>query len=89
MDRLIRGCDPQPGALARLGDEPVRLFGSRQAAADHHAEPGSVLGIHADDGRLEIAASGNRLLRVEKVRVGAGKKVAAADGGLRSGDRLR
>ena len=40
LDRRIRGCDPSPGAWARLGDEEIRLFwctsrsdGARRGAA--------------------------------------------------------
>jgi methionyl-tRNA formyltransferase len=85
VDRLIRGCDPQPGAHARLGDEVVRLFESRLLPGAATGPAGGVLGI--EDGRLLIAASGGRLA-VARVRRGAGKKVPAPEAGLAAGMRL-
>src|SRR5262245_8760997 len=37
LDRWIRGCDPQPGAWARRGDEVVRCYDGRLAEGDHGA----------------------------------------------------
>ena len=85
LDRLIRGCDPQPGALASRGDEPVRLFDGRRLAGESDATPGTVLGLA--DGLLAIAARGGRL-GIGRLRVGDGKKVPAAEAGLAEGDRL-
>jgi methionyl-tRNA formyltransferase len=85
LDRLIRGCDPQPGAHARLAGEVVRLFESRLlpgAAAD---PPGSVLGL--EEGRLLVAAEGGRLA-IARLRRGEGKKVPAPEAGLAVGERL-
>jgi methionyl-tRNA formyltransferase len=89
VDRLVRGCDPQPGAWAEQGGTPVRLYGCLLERADHGAQPGTVLGPDADEpARLRIAASQGFVLRVEKVRVGDGKKVAAAEAGFEPGVRL-
>lgn len=85
LDRLARGCDPQPGAFGMRGDEPVRLFDAHLAAGDSGEPPGTVVGV--EDGELLIAARGGRLA-VGRVRVGAGKKLAAAEAGLAVGDRL-
>jgi methionyl-tRNA formyltransferase len=86
VDRLIRGCTPAPGALATWEGVPVRLFGSRRLdAAPDAAEPGTVLGSR--DGELIVAAGAARL-SVAKVRIGDGKKVAAADSALAEGARL-
>jgi methionyl-tRNA formyltransferase len=86
IDCLIRGCDPNPGAHARLGDETVRLFGSTLAAdADSGAPPGSVLAVDAKGAR--IAARGG-VLQVAKLKRGAGPKLPAAEAGLAPGDRL-
>jgi len=87
IDRLVRGCDPNPGAHAlRAGGERVRLYDARLAAGDTEEPPGTVLGV--DAGRLAIAARGGRVT-VGKLRIGEGAKVAAAAAGLEAGERLR
>jgi len=85
IDRLVRGCDPQPGALALRGDEPVRLFDCRRHAAPLDGPPGTIAAL--SEGRLAIAAIGGAL-DIGRARVGDGKKTAAAESGLRPGDRL-
>jgi methionyl-tRNA formyltransferase len=84
--RLIRGCDPQPGAHALLGGVLLRLFDGRLEREAPAAAPGTLLG--ARDGRLLLAARGGRL-SVGKMRVGNGAKVAAAEAGLEAGQQLR
>ena len=90
LDRLIRGCDPQPGAHALLDRVPVRLFDARlvrDAPADSHAEPpGTVLGVR--EGRLLLAARGGRL-SIGRLRVAEGAKQAAPEAGLEAGQQLR
>jgi methionyl-tRNA formyltransferase len=85
LDRLIRGCDPQPGAFALRRGEKLRLFDARLLAGTADAAPGSVLGF--EEGRLVLAARGGRL-GVGRVRLGEGKKVIAAEAGLEAGERL-
>lgn len=86
LDRVIRGCDPQPGAHARLGGQPLRLFdGALAEAAPGDAAPGTVVALV--DGAALIAARGGRL-RVGRVRMGDAKKLPAAEAGLAVGDRL-
>ncbi|MFQ5416811.1 MAG: methionyl-tRNA formyltransferase [Myxococcota bacterium] len=85
IDRLIRGCDPQPGAHATREGEVVRLFAGRLAAGAASEPPGTVVAI--EDGRLLIDARGGRL-SVGKVKIGDGKKVAVVESGLAPGDRL-
>ncbi len=88
LHNLVRGCDPSPGAHARHGDETVRFYGSRRAATDTGAQPGTVVGL-SEEG-IEIAAA-DGTLRFAKMAA-AGKKApaheAAATIGLREGDRL-
>jgi len=84
VDRLLRGCDPQPGAWALLGGDSVRLFDCRLAGESADAPPGSVLGF--EDGAAHVAAAGG-CLRVGRVRVGDGPKQPARDG-LVLGSRL-
>jgi methionyl-tRNA formyltransferase len=89
LARLIRGCDPQPGAYAeREGDGArVRLFDARLETGEDPgaAPPGSLLA--AFDGRFRVAASGG-VISFARARVGDGSKVAAAESGLREGERL-
>jgi methionyl-tRNA formyltransferase len=91
IDRLVRGCDPSPGALClRASGEPVRLFDARFVAGTAGAELGAV--IRPESGRLLLAARGGRVA-IGKLRVAAGAKEAAAavfaGGGLEAGERLR
>jgi len=93
VDRLVRGCDPQPGAWAEWSGEPVRLYGSAyEPGAAGEEPPGTVLALDGDPPRLRIATAGGGALRVEKLRVGKAKKVTApealADGALEPGARL-
>jgi len=86
IDRQVRGCDPQPGAHARLGDETIRLHDARllPAGASDPA-PGTV--VAREDGRIVVALRGGRL-SLGKLRRGDGKKGPAAESGLAPGDRL-
>lgn len=84
VDRLLRGCDPQPGAWAELGGEIVRLFDARLTGESTDSPPGSVVGF--DDGAARVAAVGG-CLRVGRVRVGDGPKQPAREG-LAAGARL-
>ncbi len=85
LDRLIRGCDPNPGAHARWRDRPVRLFGGRREADPPAGPPGHVAGFR--DGRMLVSAR-DGTLSIERVRLPAGKKLPAAEAGLAAGDRL-
>jgi methionyl-tRNA formyltransferase len=85
IDRLVRGCDPQPGAFAELRGERVRLFDGHLAPG-RGGEPGEVVAI--EGGRLLVAARGGAL-SLGRVRIGEGAKLAAGEGGLTPGDRLR
>lgn len=85
LDRLARGCDPQPGAWARRGGEVVRLFDVRLARGSAAEPPGSLLGLQ--EGRLLLAAEGGRL-SVGRLRVGDGAKLPPAEAGISPGERL-
>jgi methionyl-tRNA formyltransferase len=88
LDRLVRGCDPQPGAWAEHGGQPVRLYGCVLERAAHGAPAGTVLGLGGDPARMRIAADGGAVLCVEKLKVGDGKKVPAVEAGIDPGVRL-
>jgi methionyl-tRNA formyltransferase len=85
LDRLIRGCDPQPGALARRQTETLRLFDAARLEGTADARAGTIVAI--EEGRLVVAAEGGRI-SVGRVRVGEGKKVPVAEAGLAVGERL-
>ena len=86
---LIRGCDPQPGAYARIKGESVRFYGARFIEAVSGDAPGTLTGT--DDDGIRIAVTGGEIL-VTKVRpASAGKMDAArwaASSGLKTGDRF-
>jgi len=86
IDRLLRGCDPQPGAHAKLEGQTIRLFDARLLDGESPEPAGTVLSIR--DGKAQIAASGG-IVEVGRVRVADGKKVAAAEAGIEPGQRLR
>ena len=87
IDRLLRGCDPQPGAFVEIHDQRVRLYdGALDAETD--APPGTVVSV--DEAGLRIALPGGSI-RVGRVRADAGKEGAqefAQRVGLRPGDRI-
>lgn len=85
LDRLIRGCDPQPGAHACRGAETVRLFDARLETDAPEAPAGTLVALRA--GRLVAAARGGAI-SFARARVGEGPKAAAAESGLAVGDRL-
>lgn len=85
LGRLIRGCDPQPGAHALRGSERVRLFDARLEGGVSGAPPGTLLEPEA--GRLRVAARGG-VLSFARARVGGGPKAPALECGLHPGDVL-
>ena len=89
IDRLVRGCDPQPGAFVRHAGEVVRLYdASLETLPAGAGPPGAVLAV--GDGGLELALRGG-CLRVGRVRASAGKEPASAWAervGLVPGDRI-
>jgi methionyl-tRNA formyltransferase len=85
LDRLIRGCDPQPGAFSERDAEKLRLFDAARLEGKADAPAGTILEI--EEGRLVIAAEGGRI-SVGRVRMGDGKKVPAGEAGFAVGERL-
>jgi methionyl-tRNA formyltransferase len=86
LERWIRGCDPSPGAWARLRGETLRLFGGRLVSREESGSaPGTVIAVSKDG--LRIAARGG-VLQAAKVKLGPGAKVAAAETGIAAGERL-
>lgn len=82
---LIRGCDPQPGAHARAGDELVRLYGARLVPASAGAAAGSVVGVGEDGLSIAVGAGADAgTITVGRLRVGK-DKIAAAEAAGRLG----
>ena len=86
---LIRGSDPAPGAWTTLGGAKLQLFDSRKEPVRTFSavrgKIGEVLGV--EDGRLVVTAQGGRI-HAGKVKLGDGKKVAAAEAGIAQGQIL-
>jgi methionyl-tRNA formyltransferase len=84
IDRLVRGCDPQPGAWLSLQGQVIRLYDALLEPASD-APAGTVVDIAADG--LRIALDGGTL-RVGRLRGAKGKQAAmdfAAEAGLSTG----
>jgi methionyl-tRNA formyltransferase len=74
---LIRGCDPQPGAFASLGDKRVRLYEASFSANRPDAAPGTIIAIDSDG--MKLALNGGTLA-VKRARIDPNpKKVAPAE----------
>jgi methionyl-tRNA formyltransferase len=87
---LIRGCDPQPGAFAGIGDQRVRLYEAAFSANRSDSAPGTIVAIDSDG--MKIALAGGTIT-VKKARIDPNpKKLAPAElavsGDLKVGARL-
>ena len=80
----VRGCDPQPGAIAALRGEQLRLFDAALAPGHPSDPPGAVLEAGEDGARIAVIGG---VLTVGRVRPAGAAKVAAAEV-LAAGDRL-
>jgi methionyl-tRNA formyltransferase len=86
IDRLARGCDPQPGAFVRIRGERVRLYDVRLEPVTDR-EPGTIGAIEPE---LVLALRGGSL-RVSRVRADSGKEPSKAFAerlGLSVGERV-
>jgi len=92
IDRLIRGCNPQPGAWTTLGGKTVKIFDAKPMPAKDPkgiaGKMGEVVAVDADGVTVVCADGRFKLTRVQ----GEGPKVAAhewaAAAGLAMGVRL-
>ncbi|HUY17697.1 MAG TPA: methionyl-tRNA formyltransferase [Candidatus Binataceae bacterium] len=74
---LVRGCDPQPGAHAGLGDRRLALYDAGLEAGATPAAAGTIIAI--DGGGMKVALSGGTLT-VKRVRLGdSPRKVAPSE----------
>jgi len=84
VSRLVRGCDPQPGAYVRVRGEQVRLYDAQ--VIDGDGAPGTIVSIGAQG--IGIGLKGG-VLRCRRVRADAGKEPAeewAARAGIATGE---
>jgi methionyl-tRNA formyltransferase len=87
---LIRGCDPQPGAFASVGDKRLRLYEASFEASRSDSASGTLTAI--DAGGMKIALAGGTIT-VKRARIDPNPKKAApaelaASGDLRIGAKL-
>lgn len=88
IHNLVRGCDPQPGAFAQLGDTHLRMYDASLIAEAPSAPPGTIVAIN-EAGMRFAAADG--IIHVRRVRLEpSAKKVAPheLEGALRPGMSL-
>lgn len=88
--RLIRGCNPQPGAWSMFEGTKLRFFDCRLTGEQERGMPGRVLRI--DDDGFDVRLNGG-VLRVLRVQPEGEKKLPAgewaAQAGLEEGFRFR
>ena len=90
VHNLVRGCDPQPGAFAKLSGRPLRLYDALLEAGSTAEAPGRIVQIDREGMRIALR-EGSMLVR--RVRLDPSpKKVApmelATAGEIANGDRL-
>ncbi len=90
IDRLVRGCDPQPGAYVRYGEEKVRLYKAKLVHVTTDAAPGTILQINEQAMQIALCEGA---LQVGRLKSETGKKLPAAEfakeKGLKKGDVLK
>ncbi|MDZ7728491.1 MAG: hypothetical protein U5Q44_10065 [Dehalococcoidia bacterium] len=88
--RLIRGCNPQPGAWTRAGDSRLKIFDCALTGEMAPGMPGRVLQI--DEEHFDVRLNGG-VLRVSRVQPEGSAKVNAGEWaksvGLKVGQRFR
>jgi methionyl-tRNA formyltransferase len=72
LERAVRAFRPAPGASARLGDEPIKIW--KASVADLRGEPGTLL-----DARSLVVACGQGALRVLELQRAGGRRVSAEE----------
>jgi len=87
---LIRGCDPQPGAFAIVGDKRLRLYEAGFSAGHSDVAPGTIIALDSDG--MKVALAGGTIL-VKRARIDPNPKKAApaelaAAGEIRLGTKL-
>jgi methionyl-tRNA formyltransferase len=70
IERAVRAFRPSPGAAARLGSEPVKIWRAR--VVDGKGAPGEVLGDL-------VVACGERAIAVDEIQRAGGRRVSAPE----------
>jgi len=89
IHNLIRGADPAPGAWTTVNGTKLQLFDSRKELVRTFGAVKGKIGevVEVKDGRLVITAQGGRI-HAGKAKLGDGKKLAAAEAGIKAGTIL-
>lgn len=86
---LVRGTNPQPGAVTYLQGKRLKLFDSELLAGDVREAPGQVINITKQG---FVVAAVNGAILVKRVQMEGSSKIASAEfakqAGLKAGDRL-
>jgi len=89
VSRVIRAYDPRPGAVARLKDIEVKLFGARLAPRASDSAPGEILEIGADG---MTVACGSGAVQIAALHPAGKRRLSPAEWahgrGIAVGDRL-
>jgi len=73
LERTVRAFRPSPGAVTRLGDEPLKIWRTRVVAG--RGEPGTVLAL----GDALVVACGADALAIDELQPAGGRRMNAAD----------
>ena len=73
---LIRGCDPQPGASAKLDNNQIRVFGASYTPSTKVDPPGTVLDVNNEG--AQIACIGG-ILNIKRIQKKGEQKIDAAE----------
>jgi methionyl-tRNA formyltransferase len=90
IHRLIRGCNPQPGAWTMHGGNKLRVFDCRLTSEQEPGMPGRVLRVDGEGFDVRLNGGVLRVLRVQpqgQKKVGAGEW--AGENGIKPGTRFR
>ena len=89
VSRLIRACDPRPGAVATLRGAEVKLFGARLAPRASESEAGEVAEIRPDG---MVVACGRGAVQITVAQPAGKRRITPAEWargrGIVVGDRL-
>jgi methionyl-tRNA formyltransferase len=72
---LIRGCDPQPGAYALLGERRLRLY-EPEIGDELSGTPGTIISVNSEGMRVSLRGAS---VLVRRVRLEPGAKLAPAE----------
>lgn len=76
VNRAVRAYDPRPGALARLHDQDVKLYGAKLAPRATDQAPGTVTSI---DERGFVIACGEGAVQIAAVQPAGKRRMSPAD----------